>query len=456
MTSRHAPVRDWATDFDHADPAWAADPYPIWEDLRRRCPVAHTGRYGGAWLPVTHDLIREVAYDSEHFTSRSVVVSERRPGPGDLPAPIGIAPPITSDPPYHKLARRMLLPAFGRKPVAGLEPFTRRLCRELLAATEGRVSFDAAVEYAQHIPVRVIVGFLGFPVEDAGIFRRFIRQVIQDVDVTAEERQTMRTELDDYIGVQIDDHIARPRDDLTSFLLQAEIDGARLPREHIRGTMILLMIAGIDTTWSAIGACLWHLARHPGDRYRLAREPGLIDAGVEELLAPTRRSRWPAWSPRTSTSTAISSGRATGCCCRSPPPTGTRARSRTPAASSSTGRITAMPPSAWASTAAWASTWPAWNCESPCRNGWPGTRTSSWPTPARSPGRAARSAARAACRSASLIPLVATSGIRSSTATRRSACSRCAAEFRVDAGFAAAPACVPSTATDKRNRSNPR
>ena len=87
MADRHPPVQDWATDFDHTDPAWTADPYPIWEDLRQRCPVARTGRYGRAWLPVTYDLIREVAYDTGHFTSRSVVASERRPGPDDLPAP---------------------------------------------------------------------------------------------------------------------------------------------------------------------------------------------------------------------------------------------------------------------------------------------------------------------------------------------------------------------------------
>jgi len=106
--NRHPPVGDFATDFDHTDAAWVADPYPIWDDLRQRCPVAHTDRYGGAWLPVTHDLVSEVAYDHEHFTSRSVVVSERRPGPDDLPAPIGLSPPITSDPPYHSIVRRML------------------------------------------------------------------------------------------------------------------------------------------------------------------------------------------------------------------------------------------------------------------------------------------------------------------------------------------------------------
>jgi len=294
MANRHPPVQDWATDFDQTDPAWTADPYPIWDDLRQRCPVAHTGRYGGAWLPVTYDLIREVAYDTEHFTSRSVVASERRPGLDDLPAPIGIAPPITSDPPFHKLARRMLLPAFGRRSVAAIEPFTRQLCRTLLDQTAGNVVFDVAAEYARHIPVRVILRFLGFPEADAGIFRRFIRQIIEEVDSTAEERQATRTELDGYMDIQIDDHIANPRDDLTSFLLGAEIDGAGLSREHVRGTMILLMIAGIDTTWSAIGASLWHLAQHPGDRHRLATEPGLMEAGVEELLrayAPVTMAR---------------------------------------------------------------------------------------------------------------------------------------------------------------------
>jgi cytochrome P450 len=79
---------------------------------------------------VTHELVSEVAYDTDHFTSRSVVVSEERPGPDDLPAPIGLSPPITSDPPFHSMARGMLLPAFAPRQVAPLESFTRELCRE--------------------------------------------------------------------------------------------------------------------------------------------------------------------------------------------------------------------------------------------------------------------------------------------------------------------------------------
>jgi hypothetical protein len=297
MRPRHRPpVEDWATDFDHTDPQWVADPYPIWDELRRTCPVAHSDRYGGTWLPVRHDDVAGVAYDTEHFTSRSVVVSEMRPGPEDLPAPIGLAPPITSDPPFHPVARRLLLPAFGPKPIANLEPLTRDLCRELLDATAGKTEFDAAVDYAQHIPLRVIIGMLGFPQEDADIFRRFIRLVLEDVDMPIEEREKLRDEgeLDAYMNAQIEDHRAQPRGDLTSFLLEAELDGNKLAPEHIRGTMVLLMIAGIDTTWSAIGASLWHLAQHPGDRRRLATEPDLMPTAVEEFLrayAPVTMAR---------------------------------------------------------------------------------------------------------------------------------------------------------------------
>ena len=85
-----------------------------------------------------------------------------------------------------------------------------------------------------------------------------------------------------------------PRDDLTTFLLEAELDGEKLHPDHVRGTMVLLMIAGIDTTWSAIGASLWHLAQHPDDRARLAADPSLMPTAVEEFLrayAPVTMAR---------------------------------------------------------------------------------------------------------------------------------------------------------------------
>ena len=150
------PVEDFATDFDHTDEAWVADPYPIMDDLRERCPVAHSDRYGGLWAPMTYDAVAAIANDTEHFTSRTVVINNGRPGDDALPAPIGVAPPISSDPPFHEIARRLLLPAFAPRPIAALEPFTRELCNQLLDEMGDADLVDASVQYAEHIPVGLI------------------------------------------------------------------------------------------------------------------------------------------------------------------------------------------------------------------------------------------------------------------------------------------------------------
>jgi cytochrome P450 len=296
VSQRQAPVTDWAEDFDHTDPEWVSDPYPIWDELRERCPVAHTQRYGGTWLPVRHEDVAAIAYDTEHFTSRSVVVSAMRPDETDLPAPIGVAPPITSDPPFHQDARRLLLPAFGPKAIAAYEQYTRQMCRELLDAVDGKDEVDAAVDYAQHVPVRLISKMLGFPDADADILRGFVHVILEAVNLTAEERDNMfdTSGLDEYLDARIAEHVAEPRDDLTTYLLEAELDGNRLHPDHVRGTMVLLMVAGIDTTWSAIGSSLWHLAQHPEDRRRLVAEPDLMITALEELLrvyAPVTMAR---------------------------------------------------------------------------------------------------------------------------------------------------------------------
>jgi cytochrome P450 len=276
------PVSDWATDWSHTDPVWAADPFPIWDELRETCPVAHTDRFGGGWFPTRHDDVAAIAYDTEHFSSRSVVLGNHRPPPEI--APQGISPPISSDPPFHHEARRLLLPAFAPKAIAAIEPTARQYCEDLLDALEGKDLVDAATDYAQHIPVRVIAEMLGFPQEDADKFRQFINTVLEGIDLPLEDRFEGLTQLFEYIRVQIEEHIKNPRDDLTSFLLTAKMDGEPLNVAHVVGSIGLLLIAGIDTTWSAIGASIWHLAKTPADRQRLVDEPDLLPIAMEELL----------------------------------------------------------------------------------------------------------------------------------------------------------------------------
>ena len=75
----HPPVTDWVNDFDHTDPRWTENPFPIWDELRTECPVVHTKRFLGCYLPTTYQAVKEIAYDTEHFSSRRVIVRDVRP-----------------------------------------------------------------------------------------------------------------------------------------------------------------------------------------------------------------------------------------------------------------------------------------------------------------------------------------------------------------------------------------
>ncbi|MEM7341696.1 MAG: cytochrome P450 [Actinomycetota bacterium] len=288
--SEGTPVTDWATDFDHTVPEYNENAHAIWDDLRDRCPVAHTDRFGGTWLPTRHDEIAAISRDHENYTSVGVIVSPNRPEDN---RPMGGAPPITSDPPFHAEARKLLLPPFAPKVIAGYEDTTRALCRQLIAdmPSENGV-VDAAQHYSQHIPVQVIAEMLGVPAEDGDVFRHFIRLIIEQPGGQADlpEEETLGY----YLKQRIDEHRDEPRNDLITYLLNVEFAGQPLSDEHIIGTVLLLLIAGIDTTWSAIGTSLWHLATHPEDRERLVAEPDLMATAVEEFLrayAPVTMAR---------------------------------------------------------------------------------------------------------------------------------------------------------------------
>ena len=302
MTSVYGPVTDWKTDFDHADPEYNKNIHAIWEELKAAgCPIAHTERYGGTWLPLTHEMVHEIAYDTDHFTSRSVVVGQIKPHEVEddpelaaPPAPIGAAPPITSDPPFHQHARRVLLPAFAPKKIDPLRSEIEKMCNELIDKMGDKDVVDAAVEYSQHIPVLIIAHMLGLPLEDADRFRGWVHLVLESVNAPREERQEKFREFGEYLERHIQDHIENPRDDLINDLLNAEAMGNKLTPEIVQGMVILILIAGIDTTWSGIGNSIWHLATNAVDRRRLAENPDMIPMAVEEFLrayAPVTMAR---------------------------------------------------------------------------------------------------------------------------------------------------------------------
>lgn len=284
------PVKSWLTDWDWLDDSWGENAIDIWNEVREQCPVASTERYGRAFMPVTMEAVRAIAQDTENFSS--IWVNVARPD-----APRAPAPPITSDPPEHHGHRRLILPAFNPKAIAAIEPELRRFCRSLIDKIGDSPTADAAEQYSQHIPVHGICIVTGLPEADADLFRDWIYKSFQLAPKDNTIRLQVLMEMTEYIDQQLKDRLKNPQDDLLTVVANAEIDGQDVDWGIKVGYIRLQIIAGIDTTWSAIGSGLWHFAQHNDQVRRLIAVPNdheLWSEATEEVLryyAPVTMAR---------------------------------------------------------------------------------------------------------------------------------------------------------------------
>ena len=293
--TNHKPVEDLLTDYDIFDPEFVRDPFPSFATIREsQCPVAHTERWGGSWLPTRYEDVVAIAQEYETFTSRGILVLP--PPPGQTEGAYGgvAAPPITSDPPDHHWHRRLILPVFAPQAVAKYEQGTRDLCNSLIDAFIDKGIADAAGDYAQHIPVRVIATMLGVPLEMEEEFTDWVRGTLENM-TDMERRKWARQNIIEFFLAQVKDRQENPREnDLITELMNSEVEGKKVPIEYVLGVCNLMLVAGVDTTWSAIGSTLWHMAQHPEHRKQLRDNPDLWPTAIEELLrvyAPVTMAR---------------------------------------------------------------------------------------------------------------------------------------------------------------------
>ena len=167
--------------------------------------------------------------------------------------------------------------------VAQYEPHTRELCRRLLDGFADTGHADAASDYARQIPVRVTGRILGIPEEMSDTFVEWVRSVLEFAHDT-ERRNRAQLESTMYFIDLMNQRRGGDGTDLISELLHAEFDGQPIPDDVILGMIALVLIAGLDTTWSASGSMLLHLASHPDDTRRLVAEPELLPNAIEEML----------------------------------------------------------------------------------------------------------------------------------------------------------------------------
>jgi len=195
------------------------------------------------------------------------------------------------DPPDHPRVRGLVAKAFTPRRVESLVPRVGQMVGEMLDGLAPRGGAELLSEFAYPLPARVICELLGVPDEDHRLIMAHAPALALALDpgpmrtppaVAAADRAV--TELSEYLGGLIESRQRQPADDLITALVAAESDGDRLSRDELLATIILLLIAGHETTANVIGNGTLSLLRNPAQAARLREDPDIERRAVEELL----------------------------------------------------------------------------------------------------------------------------------------------------------------------------
>jgi len=187
-----------------------------------------------------------------------------------------------------------MMPVFSPPKVRELEEFLTEKCNQWLDELQGVETFDASEQYASKIPPAIISKILGLPEEDKDQFLEIIHICFESLALSMEDRNEKLKPVLKYLVKEMGKRKREPRDDFITQIINAEIDGQPISSSHKFGSILLMIIAGIDTAWSSISAAIWHLGQNPDDFYRLKNEPELMDIAIEEFLrfyAPVSMAR---------------------------------------------------------------------------------------------------------------------------------------------------------------------
>lgn len=260
------------------------DPYPVYRRLREAAPVYHH-RDRDVWVLTRFDDIVAAAKEWETFSSSAGGTGNDVDDTYQLFLPAGDLP--AADPPLHTRLRGALRLAFSPSALrVRFEPAVRAKVHELIDQCVDVGRADLAYDFARPLPATTMFTWFGFPEEDHPDLLATFGQMLQR---TAGQRALPAVALAarDRIRVYVQDTARErrrvQRDDLMSFLVQAEASG-QLSADEVLGSSLLLFVAGITTTSGLISNSLLHLATFPDQREMIRRDQALIPVAVEELL----------------------------------------------------------------------------------------------------------------------------------------------------------------------------
>jgi cytochrome P450 len=294
--------------YDLYGPEFRADPACVFARMREQDPVLRQPGLDGEtpiWFITRHDDVAAVLLDERFVRDPRNALSAEELEQREAAFPLALEAienhMLNRDGDDHRRLRRLVTTAFTPKRVAELRPRIQAIADELLDAVEARGEMDLSAEYAFPLPITVIAELLGVPTADQHRFKEWSDAIISPA-LDPKDMERFFEQMGAFVGYLTDffaQRRAAPTDDLVSALLAARDESDALTEQEVFGTVVLLIVAGHETTVGLIGNAVLNLLEHPDQLALLQDDPTLIPSAIEEILryeGPVERSlnRWAA------------------------------------------------------------------------------------------------------------------------------------------------------------------
>jgi cytochrome P450 len=272
-------VEAYPAGFDVHNADLQEDPHPVYASLRAQCPVGYSNRNGGHYVVSRYADVFAILQDPERFSSAGVLIPSWEFPLGGRQIPLEI------DGEPHRLYRLAMASMFGPAWVGRLEPRMRETARRLLADLAATGGGDVISRYATPHAAETFLHTFGLPPEvlpDLLAYKDLLIHGGGDRDALAAETPALLTLFTDLLARRQTE--GATGDDVMSELLRARFDGRPLTDDEVVNISVVIMLASLDTTASALGNILAFLVEHPGHRQQLLDDESLIPNAIEELL----------------------------------------------------------------------------------------------------------------------------------------------------------------------------
>ena len=270
-----------------AEAAYNTNPYPTYAAMRKETPVYKTILPGGVevYVATRYQDVQAGLKDARLVKNIHNARSESLPGqPGS--AMVNAGNMLKADPPEHTRLRSLTNEAFKPKYINQMRGHIEEIANQLLDKVQAAGKMDVIADFAFPLPITIISEMMGVPNHDYQKFGKWSSDLITSGILSSENPMSGKEfmELGGYVRGLVDEHRKQPREDIISQLINAEESGDQLNDMEVMTTIILLLIAGHETTVNLIGNGMAALLQQPAQLEKLKQEPKLIKPAVEEML----------------------------------------------------------------------------------------------------------------------------------------------------------------------------